>query len=316
MSCYRVLSYQGFGWFKKAAQAPPISLARTQTNLRFSSSSSLPSQDLLPPTILYSDNHILVVNKPVGWHSVPNPEESPKCLLSELKRNQWGGGSAKDFLLPLHRIDQPCSGVLMLAKTSKAASRITSLWKQKRVKKEYLCVVSTSRLPRLQQVSNTTTVAVPSENNNDNDSNDWQVLKGVMQPRLLKTERSVVIRPPSLKSTGRPVDLSWKLINNKKETSDENNNDDYSMILVQTNSGARHMVRALLTQIGGCPIVGDVRYDATSLTLKDQSVALHAYRVMLDDRLQLGSLDTFEFQAPIPATWNTFFGLSSSETVL
>jgi 23S rRNA pseudouridine1911/1915/1917 synthase len=298
MSFYRVLSYQAFGWFKATSQGPPISLARTKNNLRFSSSSSLPPQDLLPPTILFSDNHLLVVNKPVGWHSVPNPEESPKCLLSELKRNQWGGGSAKDFLLPLHRIDQPCSGVLMLAKTSKAASRITSLWKQKRVQKEYLCVVSTSRLPRLQQVS----TVVP-------ENNDWQVLKGVMQPRLLKTERSVVIHPPSLNSEGRPVDLSWKLV---KESG---GNDDYSMILVQTNSGARHMVRALLTQMGGCPIVGDVRYDATSLTLKDQSVALHAYRVILDDRLQLGSLDTFGFQAPIPATWNKFFGISSKALV-
>jgi 23S rRNA pseudouridine1911/1915/1917 synthase len=291
MNVTRVLSLQAFGWFKATAHS--------KKNLRFSSSSSLRPQELLPPTILFSDNHLLVVNKPVGWHSVPNPEESPKCLLSELKRNQWGGGSAKDFLLPLHRIDQPCSGVLMLAKTSKAASRITSLWKQKRVQKEYLCVVSTSRLARLQQVS----TVVPEKN-------DWQVLKGVMQPRLL-TERSVDIRPPSSKSTGRPVDLSWKLV---KDTHN-GNTDNYSMILVQTNSGARHMVRALLTQMGGCPIVGDVRYDATSLTLKDQSVALHAYRVILDDRLQLGSLDTFEFQAPIPATWNEFFGISSETLV-
>jgi 23S rRNA pseudouridine1911/1915/1917 synthase len=302
MSLHRVISQRASGWFQAAAQGPPISLTRTRKNLRFSSSSSLPSQDLLPPTLLYSNNHILVVNKPVGWHSVPNAEDSPKCLLSELKHNQWGGGSAKEFLLPMHRIDQPCSGVVMLAKTSKAASRITSHWKQKRVQKEYLCVVSTSRLRRLQQVS-----TVLPENNNDDD--DWQALKGVMQPRLSKTERSVVIHPPSVKSTGRPVDLSWKLV---KETG---GNDEFSMILVKSNIGARHMVRALLTQVGGCPIVGDVRYDATSLTLKDQSVALHAYRVTLDDRLQLGSLDTFEFQAPIPATWNAFFGISADTLV-
>jgi hypothetical protein len=44
---------------------------------------------------------------------------------------QLGGGSRKDFLKPLHRINQPCSGVLLLGKTSKAASRITTLWKKK-----------------------------------------------------------------------------------------------------------------------------------------------------------------------------------------
>jgi 23S rRNA-/tRNA-specific pseudouridylate synthase len=103
------------------------------------------------PTVLYSNNHLLVVNKPVGWHSVPNPKPSPKWLLSELKRMQLGGGSGKDFLLPLHRIDKPCSGVMLLGKTSKVTSRIITFWKKKMVVKGYRCVVSASRFSWLKK---------------------------------------------------------------------------------------------------------------------------------------------------------------------
>lgn len=105
------------------------------------------------------------------------------------------------------------------------------------------------------------------------------------------------------------------------------------------------MIRALLSQVGRCPIVGDVRYNWTPSTvasasasasalkdedkeeddqrrgrnhrnnantsttttapvLRDRSVALHAYVIHFNPKqLQLGSLDTYSFRAPIPSTW-------------
>lgn len=70
------------------------------------------------------------------------------------------------------------------------------------------------------------------------------------------------------------------------------------------------MVRAILAQVGRCPIAGDVRYNSGSIPLPDQSVALHAFRLSLDRSLKLGTLDTFDFQAPLPKTWSRFFGMS------
>ncbi len=67
-------------------------------------------QKLLEPTIIFTNNHLVLVNKPPGYHSQPN--ESPslgnnaKCLLTKLKSMQMGGGSEKNFLLPMHRLDQ------------------------------------------------------------------------------------------------------------------------------------------------------------------------------------------------------------------
>ena len=104
------------------------------------------------------------------------------------------------------------------------------------------------------------------------------------------------------------------------------------------------MIRALLSQVGRCPIVGDVRYNwtpamvasssasariddedkdeddhrgrhhrnttttttttTTAPLLRDRSVALHAYGIHFNPKqLQLGSLDTYSFRAPIPSTW-------------
>ena len=87
---------------------------KTTSPISFSSSSSFRPLQLHPPTIIYSDNHLLVVNKPPGWHSVPNTPkhgksngscgegETKKCLLTYLKTNKLGGGSKSDFLIPLH----------------------------------------------------------------------------------------------------------------------------------------------------------------------------------------------------------------------
>jgi 23S rRNA-/tRNA-specific pseudouridylate synthase len=303
----------------------------------------LATTPLLPPTILYTDNHLLVVNKPVGWHSIPNTDNdddndrsvrnSQKCLLTLAKSNEWGGGTKKDFLLPLHRIDQPCSGVLILGKTKKAATRVTKLWKTKGVTKDYLCVVHSKWLPRLQgasypahHVRKHEEIDVPPDDQ-DNPSG-WYHLRGRMQPH---DSRSVLVRPetPSVSSLSvpssysfrdRPIHILWKKILHHHHHDDKNNNPLYSLLHVQTTQGARHMVRALLAQVGKCPIAGDLRYSLSTsksaVLLPDQSVALHAYRVILDDtRLQLGSLNQFVFEAPIPLTWNSFFNISRPGTI-
>eukprot|EP00980_Cylindrotheca_fusiformis_P014347 scaffold3827_cov179-Cylindrotheca_fusiformis.AAC.11 len=272
--------------------------------IRHSSSSPSAYSPLIDPSVVYSDNHLLVVNKPPGWHSVPNPEFSHKCILSKLREMRLGGGSKQDFLLPLHRIDQPCSGILMFGKTSKAASRITKQWKKKLVEKHYLAVVHSSTLGVLRRRS------MPLSSL-ETTSGCSHRLEGILQSRNSKDQRSVLIRSPapekseSVPRDGRFVSMDWQEIALLSLV----DNNPYTVVNVKTNEGARHMVRALLAQAGNCPIEGDLRYNSTAAILPDQSVALHAHRIILDNRLQLGSLKTHEFVAPIPNTWETYFGL-------
>ena len=255
------------------------------------------------PSVLFQDNHLLAVNKPAGWHSVPNPgPPSPKCLISRLKDMKLGGGSNKDFLLSLHRLDQPCTGVILLAKTSKAASRVTALWKKKLVEKEYLCVVPADRVKRL--IAN---AGPPQES-----LGGWYALRGTLHSA--RESRSVVMRSISSHSTdkdngNRKVSIHFNVMNS------EIKNSNYLMLRVRTTEGSRHMVRALLAQVGECPIAGDMRYGfKDQKSLKDCSVALHAFRLTLDPQLKLGSCDTFEFHAPLPHSWQEFFGLTYSGT--
>ena len=441
-----------------------------------SSQSHSNSSSLLAPTVVYSDNHLLAINKPAGWHSVPNISKkrgrisnnqshkngnsnendnrgaehttttatttigssssiNKKCLLTHLQTKGLGGGSNKDFLLPLHRIDQPCTGILLFGKTSKAASRITTVWKGKKKKKkknnnnntqqqavvrdgvvkDYLCVVPTSRIAAMEEVSVPVSVSLErddTDTNDDDDDNLWNRLDGLMlrqsatssaselhgmrtgthlrwqqqkyyNERRRKGKSVRIVRPGRKKAAGanepqkhddddddkfydydhevdnsmmRPVSVRWKILYVP------NIEPGYTLLLVRTSEGARHMVRALLAQVGDCPIIGDLRYwtapkrmtinssnsnvllpsdrysdgvvvhdDQAAATaarssnshsttpnekdpLKDRSVALHAYGVYFDpQQLQLGTLDTFEFRAPVPSTWKSFFGIDNAE---
>jgi len=229
---------------------------------------------LLRPNILFSNNHLLVINKPPGWSSIPtNSGEPHKSLLEFLISQGLGGGSKQNFLIPLHRLDQPCSGVMLLAKTSKAASRVTKVWKEHLVEKRYLCRPETKNARSV--ISN----------------NDWKTLEGWMSRS--RSKRTVDILSNEKPNT-RHVFMDCRLLSSE-------------LVEVRTHLGARHMVRALLAA-QGLPLAGDLRYGARR-ALQDQSVALHAHSVTLPKSLQLGTLEQTHFESPVPESWAKYFDI-------
>ena len=275
------------------------------TNARAAAANSNIFTSLENPTIAFSNHHLLVVNKPPGWHSVPNEGannsvssgSNSKCLLQYLKRHELGGGSNKDFLLPMHRIDQPCSGVILFAKNSKAATRITTAWKKGLVKKEYWCVVEGN-------------IAQMKKRSIKEDDTSYQV-SGILT--RVDSSRSVVVRPSTSKTIGRLCQIQWKhlqTIHTSTKTME--------LISVKTSSGARHQVRAMLSHLLKSPVVGDLRYGfgSSSIPLPDQSVALHARSLFLPS-VQLGNttdiLQKTPFISPIPSTWADYFGLQEDD---
>jgi 23S rRNA pseudouridine1911/1915/1917 synthase len=231
---------------------------------------------LPPPSVLFSTNHLLIINKPPGWSSIPTKSGPDKSVLDYLVAQKLGGGSRGEFLIPLHRIDQPCSGVLLLAKTSKAASRVTQIWKKHEVEKTYLCVVEKPLTSLLR---------------------DWNRLEGWIPKG--KTKGSVtILREP--RDHTRHISLEWRSVHRNRQ-----------LVQVRTHMGARHMVRALLASFGHS-IAGDLRYQARK-ALPDQSVALHAQSVILPSSFKLGSVQQTYFEAPMPSTWETFFGIQNME---
>ena len=93
--------------------------------------------------IVFEDNHLLAINKPAGVLSQEDRSGSPDVLTicKEFIKKEYNiPGNV--FLGLLHRLDQPVSGIMILAKTSKAASRISDQIRKRTVKKSYLAIVS------------------------------------------------------------------------------------------------------------------------------------------------------------------------------
>jgi 23S rRNA pseudouridine1911/1915/1917 synthase len=98
--------------------------------------------DLPPLDILYEDNHCLAVVKPAGvvsTHYQGREETLDRSVKAYLKARYHKPGNV--FLGVVHRLDRPVSGVLLFARTSKAAARLAEQFRQGTVEKVYWAVV-------------------------------------------------------------------------------------------------------------------------------------------------------------------------------
>ena len=321
---------------------------------------------LAAPTFIHSDEHLIAVNKPEGWHSIPNDIptiEKEKCLLSYIKKhfnllitklylqsNQMIHLPHDDKMevKPLHRIDQPCSGLLLLSRTKQAARNITKLWKSGLVRKEYLCLVYGNIKTQATTYGDGGTIkcVIPQKGKE-------YVLTGILRIRPRTKGKSVIVDPLShyllpsntidaiiendnnrngkeLKKGHRLCQMHYRILStyNVKKT-----NITLSLISVRTFSGARHQVRAMLSYLLQTPVLGDLRYNLGShnhddcgyerdyFPLPNQGVTLHARKLRLpcdhttdykrsDDKDV--DVDT-HFIAPIPKYWTSYFGLSDTD---
>jgi 23S rRNA pseudouridine1911/1915/1917 synthase len=95
-----------------------------------------------PLAILHEDSHLLAVNKPAGVLSQRN--QHGETALEDTVRLYLTGAADAAYLGAVHRLDRPVSGVVLWAKTPKAARRIAEQFAEREVKKEYWAVVAGS----------------------------------------------------------------------------------------------------------------------------------------------------------------------------
>ena len=105
-----------------------------------------PSEDLAPRpvefNVLYEDNSIIVVDKPPGITVYPGAGREEETLVHGLLHHFKGLSSGYEPLRPgiVHRLDKDTSGVMVIAKTDQAHATLGELFKERRVKKEYLAI--------------------------------------------------------------------------------------------------------------------------------------------------------------------------------
>jgi len=178
----------------------------------------------MTPEILYEDNHLIVAVKPAGVLSQADGNDAPD-MLSLLKAyiKQKYNKPGAVFLGLVHRLDRPTSGVMVFARTSKAAARLADSIKKGDFKKTYLCVTA-GTLPAKQ---------------------------GTWQDYLKKDEKLVKSAVVSQSTPGAKLaQLSYTV----KSTVD-----NFSLVEVALKTGRHHQIRVQFAS-RGCALVGDHKY--------------------------------------------------------
>jgi 23S rRNA pseudouridine1911/1915/1917 synthase len=221
--------------------------------------------------ILHEDNHLLVVVKPAGLLAQGDSTGDVTLLdlcKADLKSRYGKPGNV--YLGLVHRLDRPVSGVMVLARTSKAASRLSEQFRSAQVRKTYRAVVEG---------------APPAD---EGELIGHLAAEGDQDGR---TRWSATPFPGS-----REACLLYRVLAAAAGK---------SLLEVRPQTGRRHQIRVQLAK-AGCPVTGDMKYGAPS-ALPDRSVALHAWRLELAHPVGGGAL---VFTAPVPdsAPWSLFAG--------
>lgn len=199
------------------------------------------SEDL-SSRILYEDNHILVFNKVPG-EIVQGDKTGDECLAETLKAYiaQRDSKPGKVFLGIPHRLDRPVSGIVVFAKTSKALSRLSEMFRTGDMHKTYWALCCGAPEKETGQLT------------------DWLV-------RNEKLNKSFISKPGA--TGAKEARLLYRLIGRT---------DRYSLISVQLLTGRHHQIRCQLAAIG-CVIKGDLKYGAPRSN-PDGGICLHSREI-------------------------------------
>ena len=195
--------------------------------------------------VIYEDNHIIVVEK---IPNIPTQEDktSDTSMMTLVKKyiKEKYNKPANVYLGLVHRLDRPVGGVIVFAKTSKAASRLSKQVRDKVFKKEYLAVVDGS----------------------------FEKNSGTLENYLYKDRKnntSYVVSKD--KKEAKFAKLDYEVLKYDKEN-------NLSLLKIDLHTGRHHQIRVQLANIGHS-IYGDQRYGTRG---KNKQIALWAYKLTIE----------------------------------
>jgi len=195
--------------------------------------------------VLYEDNHLLVVHKPAGLATQGVAEGAPSVVTRAkeyLKKKYKKPG--KVYLGVVSRLDATVSGVLVLARTSKAADRLTKQFQSGQVEKVYWALVERPPEPAKGELSH------------------W-VLKDDRQRRM------EVVAPRS--KGAQHARLSYRMLGKEPLG---------TLVEIRLGTGRKHQIRLQLAAIHR-PVIGDRKYGSRKPFVAE-SIALHCVRLGLE----------------------------------
>ena len=190
--------------------------------------------------VLYEDNHLLILNKPIGLLS--QMDKTGDLSIIELAARYIKVKFDKPgevFIRAVQRLDRPVSGCIILTRTSKATERMSKLIKDRKISKTYHAL--TTRKP----------------------PHDSQKLIHHLVKDSTNNKVSVY---PTPQTNSKEAILSYQLISDKEKV---------YRLEIDLETGRPHQIRAQLSNIG-CPIIGDYKY-GDKYRQKDRSICLHSH---------------------------------------
>lgn len=189
--------------------------------------------------LLYEDNHCLVVNKPAGWLTMGDATGDRTLLdicKEDVARRYHKPGAV--FLGVVHRLDRPVSGVILFARTSKGASRLSEQFREHRIEKVYWAAV---------------TGKVPDK-------------AGVLEQELVKDRQTNQVRVvPAATAASQSCRLAYRKLGEQGSV---------TVVEIRPETGRSHQIRVQLAS-QGWSIIGDRKYGNSTSFVTGQ-IALHA----------------------------------------
>lgn len=219
--------------------------------------------------ILYEDNHLIAVNK-TNHDLVQGDKTGDESLDQKLKKylKEKYHKPGDVYLGMLHRLDRPVSGVVLFSRTSKAATRLSRMFKQNEIKKIYWAIVKNRPNPE-----SGTLVHYLQRNANQNKSYAYN------------TE----------KNNTKKAELDYRLIDQS---------DNYYLLEIDLKTGRHHQIRAQLAAID-CPVKGDLKYGFPRSD-KDGGISLHARMIEYMHPVKKENM-VIKADPPDSPLWNYFF---------
>jgi 23S rRNA pseudouridine1911/1915/1917 synthase len=183
-----------------------------------------------PPDLLFEDNHCLVVLKPFNRLSQGDDTGDPSLLDGlrawvAVRYNKPGGV----YLGLVHRLDRPAGGVMVVARTSKGAARLSAQFRARQVRKIYRVAVHGTLEP-----------------------GSTQRLEHWLRKDAERNRSHVCQVPPAAETGWQPARLEYTVLASGP---------GWSELDVMLETGRPHQIRAQLAAIGH-PVLGDLRYGA------------------------------------------------------
>lgn len=220
---------------------------------------------ILDISILYEDNHVLVVEKPVNipvQQDRSNDIDFLTALKEDIKIRYEKPGNV--YLGLVHRLDRPVGGVMVFAKTSKSASRLSDVIRRNVLDRTYLAVIE----------------GKPSRK------------KATLTDYLAKdTKQNIVSVVSASHKGGKKAVLDYEVLASRN---------GFSMLSVQLHTGRSHQIRVQLAN-AGMPIYGDQKY--AKGTPGGQQISLWAHQLSFPHPTKK-DVNTYTSYPPDAFPWN------------